>query len=55
LVAGSNSKAAGQAGRVIRDLMLPVAFSRAARDGGRSMTWLRGHHIEFDEPVTPAA
>jgi FAD-dependent urate hydroxylase len=50
----ANSKAAGPAGRVVRDLILPVAFRRAAKDGGKSMTWLQGHHIDFDEPVTPA-
>lgn len=51
---GSNSKAAGPVGRVIRDLILPLAFSRAAKDGGKSMTWLQGHHIDFDEPIAPA-
>ena len=51
----ANSKAAGPVGRVIRDLILPIAFGRAARDGGGSMTWLQGHHIDFDEPVTPTA
>ena len=50
----SNSKAAGPVGRVIRDLILPAVFSRAAKDGGKSMTWLQGHHIDFDAPV-PAA
>jgi 2-polyprenyl-6-methoxyphenol hydroxylase-like FAD-dependent oxidoreductase len=48
----ANSKAAGPVGRVIRDLILPIVFRRAARDGGRSMMWLQGHHIDFDEPVT---
>jgi 2-polyprenyl-6-methoxyphenol hydroxylase-like FAD-dependent oxidoreductase len=51
----ANSKAAGPAGRVIRDLILPVAFGRAARDGGGSMAWLQGHHIDFDEPATPTS
>jgi FAD-dependent urate hydroxylase len=51
---GSNAKAAGPAARVIRDLILPVAFRRAAKDGGKSMTWLQGHHIDFAERVTPA-
>jgi FAD-dependent urate hydroxylase len=50
----ANSKAAGPVGRVIRDAMLPVVFGHAARDGGRSMAWLQGHHIDFGEPVTPA-
>ena len=35
--------------------MLPVIFGRAAKDGGKSMMWLRGHHIDFDEPVVPMA
>jgi 2-polyprenyl-6-methoxyphenol hydroxylase-like FAD-dependent oxidoreductase len=51
----ANSKAAGPVGRVIRDLMLPIAFRRAARHGGRSMMWLQGHHIDFDEPVAALA
>ena len=50
----ANSKAAGPVGRVIRDLILPAVFSRAGRDGGKSMTWLQGHHIDFDQPITPA-
>jgi FAD-dependent urate hydroxylase len=37
--------------RVIRDLMLPIG--RAARDGGKSMMWLQGHHIDFTEPIKP--
>jgi FAD-dependent urate hydroxylase len=49
----ANSKAAGPVGRVIRDMILPLAFSRAAKDGGKSMMWLQGHHIDFDEPITP--
>jgi 2-polyprenyl-6-methoxyphenol hydroxylase-like FAD-dependent oxidoreductase len=50
---GSGQKAAGPVARVIRDLMLPVMFRRAAKDGGESMMWLQGYHIDFDEPVTP--
>jgi FAD-dependent urate hydroxylase len=42
---------AGPIGRVIRDLTLPIVFSRAAKDGGRSMLWLQGHHIDFNEPA----
>jgi 2-polyprenyl-6-methoxyphenol hydroxylase-like FAD-dependent oxidoreductase len=49
----ANSKAAGPVARVIRDLILPLVFNRAAKDGGKSMTWLQGHHIDFDEPITP--
>ncbi|WP_228787545.1 FAD-dependent oxidoreductase [Nocardia terpenica] len=52
---GSNQKAAGPVARVIRDLMLPTMFRRAARNGGESMMWLQGHHIDFDEPVALAS
>ncbi len=47
----ASEKAAGPVGRVIRDTILPIMFSRAAKDGGRSMSWLQGHHIDFAEPV----
>lgn len=50
----SNSKAAGPIGRAVRDAILPIVFARASRDGGRSMTWLQGHHIDFDEPMAPS-
>jgi hypothetical protein len=46
-------KAVGPVGRIIRDAILSIAFRRAAKDGGKSMTWLQGHHIEFDQPVQP--
>ena len=48
---GSSDKAAGPVARVIRDAILPLAFRRAAKDGGMSMSWLQGHHIDFAEPV----
>ena len=51
----SVSKAAGPIARVIRDLILPVMFRRASRDGGEGMMWLQGHHIDFDEPIVPVA
>jgi hypothetical protein len=47
----ANSKAAGPISRVIRDLTLPIAFNRAAKDGGKSMMWPQGHHIDFNEPA----
>ncbi|BDZ50304.1 FAD-dependent oxidoreductase [Frondihabitans sucicola] len=47
----ANDKAAGPVGRVIRDAMLPVIFRRASRDGGASMMWLQGSHVEFEERV----
>jgi 2-polyprenyl-6-methoxyphenol hydroxylase-like FAD-dependent oxidoreductase len=46
-------KAAGPVARVIRDAILPLMFRRAAKDGGKSMTWLQGHHIDFDQPIQP--
>ena len=48
----ANSKAAGPITRIIRDAILPIVFARSARDGGRSMRWLQGHHIDFNEPMT---
>ena len=51
----ANSKAAGPVGRFLRDLVLPVVFRQAAKDGGRSMMWLQGHHIDFDQTIQPAA
>lgn len=47
----SNAKAAGPIGRIIRDAVLPVLFRRAARDGGASLNWMHGHHIDWDTPV----
>ncbi|WP_281066053.1 hypothetical protein [Nocardia albiluteola] len=41
--------------RVVRDALLPIMFRRAAKDGGESMMWLQGHHIDFDDRVTPIA
>ena len=39
--------------RIIRDAVLPIMFRRAVRDGGESMMWLQGHHIDFDERIAP--
>lgn len=47
----SARKAAGPIGRILRDAILPIMFRRAARDGGESMMWLQGHHIDFDASV----
>ncbi|KAA8880595.1 FAD-dependent monooxygenase [Nocardia colli] len=49
----ANVKAAGPVARVIRDLVLPIGFRKAAKDDGESLMWLQGHHIDFDEPVAP--
>jgi len=40
-------------GRFLRDLILPVVFRHGAKDGGRSMMWLQGHHIDFDRTIQP--
>jgi FAD-dependent urate hydroxylase len=50
----ANSKAAGPIARMIRDAILPIVFARSARDGGHSMLWLQGHHIDFNEPMAQA-
>ncbi|WKG03991.1 NAD(P)/FAD-dependent oxidoreductase [Mycolicibacterium sp. HK-90] len=50
----ATTKAAGPVARIFRDALLPFAFRRAARDGARSMHWLQGHHIDFDEPMIQA-
>ncbi len=51
--ASSADKAAGPVMRVVRDLILPRKFRAAAADGGASMMWLQGHHIDFDRRVAP--
>jgi FAD-dependent urate hydroxylase len=45
----SNVKTAGPVARVLRDALLPI-FLR--RHGDRAATWLHGHHIDWDAPVT---
>jgi 2-polyprenyl-6-methoxyphenol hydroxylase-like FAD-dependent oxidoreductase len=49
------TKVARPFARFIRDLTLPIVSRRLARDGGRSMTWLQGHHIDFEQAVHPMA
>jgi FAD-dependent urate hydroxylase len=48
----SNAKAAGPVGRVVRDAVLPIIFRRAAKSMDSSLTWMHGHHIEWDAAVT---
>jgi hypothetical protein len=48
----SNAKAAGPVGRVLRDALLPIIFRRAEKSAGSSLTWMHGHHIEWDAAVT---
>jgi FAD-dependent urate hydroxylase len=47
----SNGKAAGPIARVLRDLMLPVILKRVASSGERSLAWMYGYHIDWDEKV----
>jgi 2-polyprenyl-6-methoxyphenol hydroxylase-like FAD-dependent oxidoreductase len=46
----SNAKAAGPIARVFRDALLPI-FLR--KQGNQALTWLHGHHIDWDAPVAP--
>jgi 2-polyprenyl-6-methoxyphenol hydroxylase-like FAD-dependent oxidoreductase len=47
----SSGKAAGPIARVLRDLMLPVFLKRAAGGGERSLAWMYGYHIDWDEKM----
>ncbi len=51
----SNSKAAGPLGRVIRDAVLPLIFARAAKDDGSALSWMHGHHIDWDTRLPATA
>jgi 2-polyprenyl-6-methoxyphenol hydroxylase-like FAD-dependent oxidoreductase len=45
-----SAKTPGAAGRVLRDLLLPVVFKLLVTD--RSLAWMYDHHIDWDAPVT---
>jgi 2-polyprenyl-6-methoxyphenol hydroxylase-like FAD-dependent oxidoreductase len=45
-----SAKTPGPAGRVLRDLALPLVFKLLVTD--RSMAWIYQHHIDWDTPVT---
>src|SRR5215211_4835390 len=47
----SSGKAAGPIVRVLRDLMLPVVLKRVASSGERSLAWMYGYHIDWNEKV----
>ena len=47
----SSNKAAGPIARVLRDLMLPVFLKRAASSGERSLAWMYGYHVDWDEKM----
>jgi 2-polyprenyl-6-methoxyphenol hydroxylase-like FAD-dependent oxidoreductase len=50
------AKAPGPVSRIIRDLMLPFIFKRAASPKSmRSTSWLFDYHIGWDEPLHAAA
>jgi FAD-dependent urate hydroxylase len=48
----SSTKTPGPVGRVARDLLLPIVFKALVTD--RSFAWMHRHHIDWDDPVTPA-
>lgn len=41
-------KTAGPVGRVLRDLVMPVAMRRMFRDGRDPLAWMWDHHIDWD-------
>jgi FAD-dependent urate hydroxylase len=47
----SSGKAAGPVVRVLRDLMLPLILKRVASSGEKSLAWMYGYHIDWDEKV----
>ncbi|HLL99279.1 MAG TPA: FAD-dependent monooxygenase [Rubrobacteraceae bacterium] len=48
-VRSSSGKAAGPIVRVLRDLTLPVILRRVASSGERSLAWMYGYHVDWDE------
>jgi FAD-dependent urate hydroxylase len=48
-----SAKTQGPAGRVLRDLMLPLVFRFVVTE--KSMAWMYDHHIDWDAPVTLGA
>jgi FAD-dependent urate hydroxylase len=48
-----SAKTPGPAGRVLRDLLLPVVFKLVATD--RSRAWIYRHHLDWDAPLVPPA
>jgi FAD-dependent urate hydroxylase len=47
-----STKTPGPAGRVLRDLLLPVAFRFLVTD--RSLAWVYDHHLDWDSPAIAA-
>jgi FAD-dependent urate hydroxylase len=48
-----STKTPGPAGRVLRDLLLPLVFRFVVTE--RSMAWIYDHHLDWDAPVTLGA
>ena len=48
-VRSSSGKAAEPIVRVLRDLTLPVILRRVASSGERSLAWMYGYHVDWDE------
>jgi 2-polyprenyl-6-methoxyphenol hydroxylase-like FAD-dependent oxidoreductase len=48
----NNTKKQGLAGRILRDLVLPIILKRAARPGEMDkMSWMYAHHIDWRQPA----
>jgi 2-polyprenyl-6-methoxyphenol hydroxylase-like FAD-dependent oxidoreductase len=45
-----SAKTPGPAGRVLRDLLLPLVFRFLVTD--RSLAWMYDHHLDWDTPIT---
>jgi 2-polyprenyl-6-methoxyphenol hydroxylase-like FAD-dependent oxidoreductase len=48
----SSTKTPGPAGRILRDLMLPLVFKFLVTE--KSLAWIHAHHIDWHTPVTAA-
>jgi hypothetical protein len=46
----NSTKTPGPAGRLLRDLLLPVVFRFLVTE--RSLAWRYDHHIDWDAPTT---
>jgi FAD-dependent urate hydroxylase len=46
-----SAKTPGPAGRLLRDLALPLVFRFLVTD--RSQAWIYDHHLDWDTPITP--
>jgi FAD-dependent urate hydroxylase len=46
-----SAKTPGPAGRVLRDLLLPLVFRFLVTD--RFLAWIYDHHLDWDTPIAP--